>query len=449
MRAFRWLLITSLLNVSQAWSQEDLERALGGFDEIEPSSDAASSEATPSDRPWRLSGDAYLAGSINYAQAAPNAGQADPRGLSKLRAGGHLILDAQLLGLETRVSGVGFRDLVYPIKKREEFTHAVLQSYEADLELHEAWVRASPLSQLDIKVGRQIVAWGRSETLRVVDVLNPIDNREPGVIDLADMRLPVAMSRLDYYVGPLSFTGIAIHESRLNKEPVPGSDFFPMGFPLPGFKRPANGGNDTEWAAAITGRFQGWDAALHWARVYEDRPRLDPDTGSLAFSRITLAGVTGNYARGNWLLKGELARSRGLRYFGVPGRRFARSDALLGVEYSGFRSASLVIDVVGRKLHGFEHALQRVPDLAQELELETAIRCTTSHLNDSLRVTVIGVLFGEWGNDGSAYRASATYELGEGLSAEVGLAVYEGGDAALFDFFDPNDRVFFLLRQSF
>lgn len=45
------------------------------------------------------------------------------------------------------------------------------------LELHEAFALASPTDTLDIKVGRQIVVWGVSESLRITDVLNPMDRQ--------------------------------------------------------------------------------------------------------------------------------------------------------------------------------------------------------------------------------------------------------------------------------
>ena len=35
----------------------------------------------------------------------------------------------------------------------------------------------------------------------MVDVLNPTDSREPGLIDIDDSRLPVTMTQLDYYTG--------------------------------------------------------------------------------------------------------------------------------------------------------------------------------------------------------------------------------------------------------
>jgi hypothetical protein len=431
-------------------ADDDLDSLLGGFEEDPPAMPTpAESAGDGQEHLVRISAEARLGASINYAQDAPDDGNADYRGLSRLDAGLRVTLEADWKGLEMHAVLDGSRDFVYPIKKRDEFTHAVLETYEADLELGELWVRASPLPRLDVKLGRQVVAWGRSETLRVVDVLNPSDNREPGLADLVDLRLPVAMTRFDYYVGSLAFTGIAIHETRFNKEPPQGSDFIPPGLVIPGVRRPGNAGDDTEWAAAISGRFEGWDASLHWARIYEDRPSFDPESGLLEFARRTLVGVTGNYAVGNWLLKGEVARSRGIRLANVPRRRFARSDVLIGAEYSGFRESNLAIEMVTRKLHGYESVLSRAPDMTDETRLETAVRFIRDFRNDSLRLTVLAVLFGEWGREGATYRASLRQELRDALSVEIGVLVYEGGDDPRFQQIDENDRIFLSIRQSF
>ncbi len=84
------------------------------------------------------------------------------------------------------------------------------------------------MKSLDIKVGRQIIVWGRSDNMRVTDVLNPLDLREPGLTDIEDLRMPVAMTRLDFYHGNWNVTGVAVHEQRSDKKPSYGSDFYPL-----------------------------------------------------------------------------------------------------------------------------------------------------------------------------------------------------------------------------
>ena len=69
-------------------------------------------------------------------------------------------------------------------------------------------------NNFDLKAGRQIVVWGRMDNIRVNDVLNPLDLRIPGLTDIEDLRLPVFMTRVDYYLANIALTGYLIHERR-------------------------------------------------------------------------------------------------------------------------------------------------------------------------------------------------------------------------------------------
>jgi hypothetical protein len=71
-----------------------------------------------------------------------------------------------------------FYDFAYALKGRDQFTEEVLDAYEDEVELSEAFVQGRLNRYLDIKAGRQIVVWGRSDNIRITDVLNPLDLRE-------------------------------------------------------------------------------------------------------------------------------------------------------------------------------------------------------------------------------------------------------------------------------
>ena len=123
-------------------------------------------------------------------------------GVDRLRAKLDLELDVELpASWQARVSGFGFYDVIYRLRDRDEYTNDALRTYEDDVELLEAWVRGSPHPKVDLKLGRQILNWGRSDTLRVLDVINPLDNRDPGLVDIEDLRRPVGMVRVDTFFG--------------------------------------------------------------------------------------------------------------------------------------------------------------------------------------------------------------------------------------------------------
>jgi hypothetical protein len=457
MRSATLALTLVLAAASASRAETEMESVLEGFDSLEEPAPAETPDGRAAEPSLDIDGDLWLASSYNYAHSSPRPGNADYRGLSRLQTGMRLAIDADgPAGIHAHVSGRGYRDFSYAIKDRDEFTHFVRQNYESDLELGEAWLRVSPLSRVDVKVGRQIVAWGRSDTLRVLDVLNPIDEREPGIADLADMRLPVAMTRVDSYLGRWTATAIAIHESRQNKEPVPGSDFFPPidGLPIPGVVRPGHGGRDTQWAGALSGVFSGWDVSFHYASFFSEVPYLADASpgvspGFLDFrARHQLFGAGGSWTHGNWLLKGEVAQRRGVRFASLA-RRFSRTDFMGGVEYTPSSASQVALEVAVRQLHGYESQLLQFPDFTRRRRVETSLRYSTSFWNDRLRATLLGIVFGEHAQDGTAYRLSFGYELRDAWSLEGGIVVFEEGELPPLSAFDESDRVYLGITYSF
>ncbi len=241
----------------------DLEK---GFDddEDETAAQAPAEGGTEAEASiWSLGGFARLDSSYSYAHDAPEPGQPDAateeaqpgavpekglpdyRGLSKLRIALQLELSVEPgAGWLFFLSGQANQDFSYQLNDRGDYANedGVLDAYEQEVEFREVFARGSPFEALDVKLGRQIVVWGKSDNIRLTDVLNPVDNREPGVVDIEDMRLPVTMTRLDYFpADDWSLTAIAVHEIRFNKDPVFGSEFYPFPTPPPDEEVPTDG----------------------------------------------------------------------------------------------------------------------------------------------------------------------------------------------------------------
>jgi hypothetical protein len=420
--------------------------------------EAGPEEAAPSR--WSLNGFLRLDGAYNYAHEAPAPGQTDWRGLSKLRTTAQLELTWEpAQRWKVFVSGQANRDFAYQLHGEEHYTPQVLDAYQQETELREAYVLGTPLPSLDIKVGRQIVVWGKSDNIRVVDVLNPVDLREPGLTDLEDLRLPVAMSKVSYYVGAWGLSAIAVHEMRFSKLPVPGSDYFPPGTPFPPDEVPANGGRNTEWGASLSGIFSGWDLAFYWANFYNDDFYVadadnDASNGKQAVrrhARLHMGGVAGNVALGNWLLKSELARFTGLRFANLPRHSFTRIDGLVGVEYAGITDTTLAFEASDRHLLDHEPLLLQPPDQQLRDVNQYVLSYRGSYLREKLDVVGVLSAFGTRGEEGTLQRYQLTYELAAALDGTLGVLIYtagKGGNFLLVNAKD-NDRAFFELKWSF
>jgi hypothetical protein len=444
-----------------AADDSELEDVLAGFDDEEDSLEVPEPDDQPVSRFWRLSGALFLGSSYNLRSHRPPPGSAQYSGLSRLRLELDLQLDLDLpRSWQARIAGRGFYDFAYRIHGIDNYTDDVLDLYEWEAEFTEVYLQGSLLRNLDLKVGRQVVNWGTGETLRVVDVLNPLDNREPGLVDIEDLRLPVVMTKLDYYLGDWNLSLIAVHERRFNDDPEFGSDFFP---PLLGLglsdREPGQTFENTEWAVALRGILEGWDLGFYAARYYEDMPRVefpgfvvvggDPVPLPTRHSRLTLLGSTVNVALGNWLLRGELAYLDGLQYFHRRDRKTSRLDVLVGVDYGGFTDTQIAVDVVNRRVHGWKSSSLDAPDFTRRNSVEIALRLQRDFLRERLHVTLLAVGFGKELEDGSVIRLGADYELRDALSIGGGVLLYQDGDLPPLSAFGRNDRVYLHAKFSF
>jgi len=511
------------------------DELLGGFDEDDGRTGATdASERKPSfaDDYIELSGSVSLGASYNLRPHCASAGPVrdpipscgeDPDSgdhsgtfygnLQRLRLRGDIQADFALpADWKARFQAFGWYDFAYLIHGREKYTGIVLDDYELRGDVLDLYVEGSVTSWLDLKLGRQVVNWGRSDTLRVNDVLNSLNNLEPGLADIEDLRLPSTMAKIDAYWRKFSFTAIIIPEIRFDWDPPPGNDFFPtIRFsdlpPVPPNAQFSNAqvaaflddvarggfvsepfadevdqwGSTPEYAGAITGIFSGWDISLYVARVYQNRttpvinlPTFNTIPVLTREDRVTMVGAGGNYTRGSWLFKAEAAWFDELDYvFLVPNLAFtpppgppnpfqildywvtrdaqvSRLDYMLGIEYYGWTDTNIALEVAHRHVFSYDPLLVYLPNYLRKDNVEIALRMSRDLMNARLTLSGVGlVLLNSDGFLGSTIRLDASYELTDAIQFTSGLLYFIGGSQVPFDTWAKNDRLFAKLKYSF
>ncbi len=468
--AFR-LVFVLLLMAGPGLGQTSLEQALKGFedapvsarpDDIDDILDEFDTEPSPGPTVQDASGalPAWLRiGAtleermvFNLAHDAPQSGEVDHRGLSSLRSRLDVEADVELgRDWRARATGHAWFDLAFHAKGRRSYPRGFLDAYEREAELGELFVQGSLGENIDLTLGRQVVIWGRSDLFRVTDVLNPLDNRLPGMTDIEDLRLPIAMARFDVYAEQWNVSMIAVPERRFDKGPVPGSDFFPMQGSAPPQDDPDSAFGSSEVAAALSGTFPSWDISFYAANVFDDRPHVvETDTGPrLRRNRMWMVGSAGNYVSGNWLLKMEVAGFAGLRFTNAAGKKFSRLAALIGVEYSGLAETAIAFEAVNRHIFDFDSRLTSMPDDRRRNEPATAFRISRSFRNDTIEVSFLALTFGLAGENGAVQRLQTVYNWTDSVDLTAGLVLYRSGEQVPFRKIDDNDRFFFTLDYHF
>lgn len=475
-------LLIALANTS-LFAEESLEADLGGFDTEEVTQDASSdlagfSDDEPSDdlagfsedegsteseeeiavkeSMFSLSGNVAFKTSYSYKEHEVNT--VDYSSFNQAQSSVYLQIDGKLSdNWKMRISGDAFYDAIYDLRD-EKYNDDTLDAYQTQLRFDDVYLQGRISSNIDLKIGRQIVVWGKSDSIRITDVINPIDNRLPAMTDIEDLRLPTTMAKLDYYIGEWNLSAMAIAESRIFEEAAPRSEFFPVdellsNAPSDFFEliQPDSSSDNMQYAFAANGIFSGWDLSFYASRVYDSKWHIEGTTLATkkrVVSKIDMLGSAINIATGSWLLKSEIAYIDGIRYNSITDTK-SRLDALVGFDYMGVKDTVLSLEQAARHILDYEDVLSQEPDFLDETEYQTAIRATRSFANDSINASALLSMFGSSWEYGGFARIWVEYDLIDALVANIGLVDYIDGDKPFIKAISDNDRVFADITYSF
>jgi hypothetical protein len=314
-------------------------------------------------------------------------------------------------GFKFKSNAKAYYDAIYDIRGSEKYSSYELDELRSEVELYDAYIEGTLTDKLDMRLGRQVVVWGRSDTIRVTDVLNPIDNRRPGMVDIEDLRLPVTMAKLDYFMADWRITPIVVLEQRFSKNPPFGSAFNP-------FRAVPNDKDYFEVTPALSigAEFSGWDVNFYSAQISKSEDK-----------KIEMYGTALNILSGSWLLKSEFA------YFD---NEIAEKKGLLGVEYNGVADTLISYDIAVNKIDGLGRDYQH------------AFRISSDFMNATIKANYLISLFGSRMDEGGFQRAWVKYDIVDGVFANVGVVDYIGGSQQ-FDTISDSDMVFLDLTYSF
>jgi hypothetical protein len=331
---------------------------------------------------------------------------------------------------------------MYQIKGRDKFSQPELDALESEVELFDAYIQGSLLDNLDFKIGRQVVVWGRSDTVRITDVLNPLDSRRPGMVDIEDLRLPVTMAKFDYFLGSWRITPIAVLEQRFSKTAPAGSAFNPSEI-----SDNNEAYSDVTYALSIGGEFSGWDVNFYASKLRDDTGYLN-HASKYEHDKVTMFGAALNYISGEWLFKTEIAHFDGLYYTTQPDDAKRRLDVLVGFEYEGFQDTSIFYDFSLRKVDDYSPVMlqERIP--VYEKQYQHAFRVSKDFMNDRVSTNYLISLYGKSLDKGGYQRLWVEYDIADAWSATVGVVDYIGG-TPLFDIMEDNDMLFTSISYSF
>lgn len=434
----------------------DLDDELDGFDDDSEISNPELLESNDQNNAISFTGNVGLATSFAIAHKKPLEFESDYRGLNKLKFSADLLTDFTIsdnwkgkIGLQV------YYDPIYQLYGSDDYNDDVLAVYESEIEINDVYIIGSLRDNVDLKIGRQIEVWGKSDSIRVTDVINPLDNREPGLVDIEDLRLPVLMSKLSYYSGDWAYNLFAIHEQRNPKEPAIDSEFFPVSRIFPNsnidFSRVDDGSiqfSDSSFAISIDGRFSGWDLSFYAGEVTDSRWHFENNGADREYGQVDMLGVATNVVLNSFLLKAEIAILDDLQYSTTLDTK-KRIDSLVGVEYSGFSDWQLSLEYATRKIKDYEPQMINLPDQVEEDTDQIALRASYSFNNDNAMFNILSSTTTGDKTQGGFNRLWLDYDVSDNTQVSVGYIDYRSGTNLFWQAISENDRLFFNAKYSF
>ena len=328
-------------------------------------------------------------------------------------------------------------------------------SSNATVELREAFITIASRA-LDVRLGRQILAWGRA------DGVNPTGNLAAEDLTLltpddGDRRLGTTTAVASYFVAGASLSGVWLPEFRGDRFPLPrGGSFLNERRAWPGDQwalRVERTGGSVDWSASL---FQGLDLTPDLTLT------ATPGLTALRHHRIRVVGADAATALGRFGVRAEAAYVHTADGAGTdPFIKNPFLFAVVGADRTFDGRFNLNVQYVLRRVARYRPvADDDAPDVAvlatQQAILSSQTRRT--QYGGSMRASYLWLhetLETEWAAvayvtpRGIAMRPKVTYSLSDRVSAIVGAEVFRGTSGSVFRLLRPNSVTFLEARWGF
>ena len=93
--------------------------------------------------------------------------------------------------------------------------------------------------------------------------------------------------------------------------------------------------------------------------------------------------------------------------------------------------------------------MEESPDSQLEDRIATTVSFMQDYINQTLHLSLVGMMIGKSGQDGGLNRMSLEYDVMDAFSVTGGVMLYQPGENSYFQSLNENDRIFFEVRYSF
>ncbi len=260
------------------------------------------------------------------------------------------------------------------------FPDSAVDEYRQQDDIRELFFQYSAGS-VSVKLGKQIVIWGKADGAVVSDIMSPRDLTELVFTSIEDARRGQIMLVFDYYYrGKQAFEGITAQRQwtlvinpdvKVNEFPSAGHpyayDFGELAISedLIQQKRPGFSWRDAEVGLRWSQTWKKFDISFMVAEVNDDNPvfELVPGRFLATYPRYQMIGGGFNWSQGNFVWKGELGVKTNRR-FNLEGSIDRRStetiDLAFGLDYDANGRYTMSLELTNQHINENQENLLNV-----------------------------------------------------------------------------------------
>jgi Protein of unknown function (DUF1302) len=317
-------------------------------------------------------------------------------------------------------------------------------------------------------IGKQQIVWGKSDGLKVLDVINPQEFREFILDEFDQSRIPLWSINAETQLNDIAVQFIWIPDQTYH-EFSDGIYAFtsptiipqlPAGAQLitSSTTQPDNKLPDADWGVRLSTFWHGWDLTLNYLYHYEDTPvlfRTLNTTGSglqiflnPEYRRSHLFGGTFSNSFGDLTLRGELGYSTDQYISTIDPTDFdgvVKTNELsyvLGFDWFGITDTFLSFQLFQTYLD------KNNPGMIQN---DTTTRATLLLRNDYMNETLTAEILWlhDFDIDDGLVRPKLVYQVNDQINVSTGLDIFYGKKTGVFGQFNKTDRLVMNLTMAF
>ena len=328
-------------------------------------------------------------------------------------------------------------------------------------ELRELYLDTS-IDDSIVILGKQQVVWGKSDGLKVLDIVNPQDFREFILDDFEQSRIPLWTANAEIPISNVTLQLLLLPDQTYHQFASAGSSYqftSPIIIPptppganvvLNSTTTPNNTLKDADAGFRLSTFTHGWDLTFNYLYHYDDTPVLfrtinvtaaglsisiDPQykcthliggTFSNTFGDLTLRGEVG------YLTDKYVSTTNPLDTDGVV--KTGELKYVLGFDWYGLTDTILSTQVFQTYLDNYKPGMTR-----DELNTQITFLIKQDYMNETLHAEVL--LLQDIDYEDGMVRPKLTYEYSDEVNIYVGADIFYGNEDGMFGQFKETDRV--------